>query len=314
MAMDTDNDDGSELPTDRSWENRRLILASLAPQPAMRPARRTAAPDLDSDALADLRPPKEPGLLSRGIRAAGRTATATGRAINTRLPRENRTRVALLTTAAVILLVLALSAVNFLTADVNPPEPGSSATAALPPLPSQAPLTRDTILSGVTAVDVCPRDPAYSEANRAFDGDFTTAWVCTRANNQDGQQIQIDFGHQVTLTQIRAIGGFDATTPEGIDQWSKHHIVTNLEVYFPKDLKRDPVTINTDGARDWRFVTLNPPATVSRLLIRVAETSPPPQPETPTTEPASPTPDDATSVAISEIQFIGQDGQAAPTR
>ena len=48
------------------------------------------------------------------------------------------------------------------------------------------------------------------------------------------------------------------------------------EVWFPKDLRRDPVTVDTGGARDWRFIALNPPATVSKLLIRVAETSDPP--------------------------------------
>ena len=45
------------------------------------------------------------------------------------------------------------------------------------------------------------------------------------------------------------IGGFDATAPDGTDQWSKHQIVTKLEVWFPKDLGRNPVIIDTGGAR-----------------------------------------------------------------
>uniref|UniRef100_A0A5Q5BSX0 F5/8 type C domain-containing protein n=2 Tax=unclassified Mycobacterium TaxID=2642494 RepID=A0A5Q5BSX0_MYCSS len=309
--MTTSDDD--DLQPDRSWENRRLILASLAPRTTTRPARRgAAAASSDVDVDADTAPAK-PGLLTRGMRASGRAAAAGGRAFNKRVPPENRMRVAVLTAATIAILVVALAAVNYLSADVNAPATPTTATAAPPPLPSQAPLRRDTILSGVTATDVCPRDPNYSEANRAFDGDFNTAWICTRAQNQDGQTIQIDFGRQVTLTQIRAIGGFDATAPDGTDQWAKHRIVTKLEVWFPKDLRRDPVTIDTGGVRDWRFIALTPPATVSKLLIRVAETSDAPQPATPATETAAPGADEVTSVAISEIQFIGTDGMPAPT-
>ena len=293
--MDTDPDDDQQ--TDRGWENRRLILASLAPRTATRPARRGAVADVDADLTDEPAATKKPGLLTRGMRASGRAAAAGGRAFDKRVPRENRARVAILTVAAVVVLLVALACVNFVTTDVNPSINSTTATAAPPPPPSQAPLSRDTILSGVKAADVCPRDPNYSDSNLAFDGDFNTAWICTRAKNQDGQQLQIDFGRQVTITQIRVIGGFDATAPDGTDQWSKHRIVTKLEVWFPKDLRRDPVTIDTGGARDWRFIALNPPATVSKLLIRVAETSDPPQPPTPTSETASPNPDEVTSVA-----------------
>ena len=133
------------------------------------------------------------------------------------------------------------------------------------------------------------------------------------SHNQEGQQLQIDFGRQVTLTQIRVIGGFDATAPDGTDQWSKDRIVTKPEVWFPKDLRRDPVTVDTGGARDWRFIALNPPATVSKLLIRVAETSDPPQPPTPTSETASPNPDEVTSVAMSASSVHRNRRVTAPT-
>lgn len=301
-----------EPQTDQAWENRRLILASLAPRTATRPARRGAATDID-DNLTDPNgdPAKKPGLLTRGARASGRAATAGGRAFNKKVPRENRARVAILTAAGIVVLLVALTGVNYLTTDVNPAAAPTNATAAPPPPPSQAPLRQDTILTGVTAKDICPRDPLYSDSNRAFDGDFNTAWVCTRVKNQDGQQLQVDFGRQVTLTQIRAIGGFDATAPDGTDEWSKHQLVTKLEVYFPKDLRRDPVTIDTGGVRDWRFITLNPPATVSTLLLRVAETSDPPTPAT--SETTAPNPDEVTSVAMSEVQFIGIDGITPPT-
>jgi hypothetical protein len=75
-----------------------------------------------------------------------------------------------------------------------------------PPPPSK-PLVHDTILTGVTATDVCPQDPNYSDTNNAFDGDFNTAWVCTRAKNQDGQ----DSG------RLSPAGGVDSSRRHGID-------------------------------------------------------------------------------------------------
>lgn len=302
--MSTSTEQG--LQTDHGWENRRLILASLAPRPATRPARRGLVDDA-KDATADTEPTK-PGLLTRGLRGAGHAARASFRQFNRRVPPDRRMHTAILTAAVVVILLIALAGVNYLTSDVHPQSITSPPTTAAPPPPLQPPLRQDTILQGVTATDLCPRDANYSDANRAFDGDSSTAWVCTRAKNQDGQTIQVDFGRQVSLTQIRVIGGFDATAPDGTDQWSKHRIVTKLEVWFPKDLKRDPVTIDTGGARDWRSITLNPPATVSKLLLRVKQTSDPPQSPTPTSQTTAPTQDDVTTVAISEIQFIGTEG------
>jgi len=296
--------------TDHSWDNRRLILASLAPRTITRPARRGAAtaPDAvlpDDTAAGD----KKPSLLTRALRGAGRAVAAGGREFNKRVPPNRRVHTAILTAAALVVLLVAVAGVSYLASDVTPQtQTNTSGAAPQPSAPTLPPISRDTIISGVHATDICPRDANYSDTNRAVDGDFSTAWVCTRVKNKDGQNIQFDFGRQVTLSQIRFTSGFDAAAPDGTDQWSKHRIVTKYIVYFPKELNRPPVTIVTNGERDWRPLSIDPPATVSKLLIKVAETSDPPQSASPTKESTEPKPEHVTTVAISEIQFIGVDG------
>lgn len=308
-------DQTDDLPTDQGWDNRRLILAALAPRSTTRPARHTP-PTTASDTDPHTDPHTDhptPGPLSRA-RAA---ATAAATRINKRIPPHRRVKTLVATAGAGLLLMGALTAVKSLTNDVSAPPATAAVAPQPPPPPSTPPLVRDTILTGIRAIDKCPRDPRYTDINRAFDTDLNTAWVCTRVNNQDGQLIQVDFGRQVTITQIRCDCGFDAIAPDGTDQWSQHRIVTQLEVWFPKDLNRKPATIDTEGERNWRGIPggLQPPATVSKLILRVAATSDPPQSTAPTRQTTTAPPagaDDATTVAISSIQFIGHDATAQP--
>jgi len=311
MSATTDRTEDVQPQTNHGWDNRRTILAALAPRPSSRPARRAISTD---GPAAGADEPSTPGAVVRCLHGSRRAARWAVDRLNKRIPPHRRLRTALITLAALIVLVVALSFVRMLATDNTGPI--TATTRHRPPPTSQpdpSPVAAETILTGITASDYCPKDHGeqYSPIANAFDNNTNTAWICTRAKNKDGQLIPVDFGRDVTLTQIRIVPCFDARipdTPDGVDQCSKHRIVMKLVIYYPKELNRKPDVIDTYGKRGYSFIPggiKNPPK-LSKLLLRVAETIDPPQSAADTTQTSEPSPaDDTTTVAISEIQFLG---------
>jgi hypothetical protein len=223
-SMDTDPDD--DQPTDRGWDNRRLILASLAPRTATRPARRGAAPDADADPAAA----KKPGLLSRGLRASGRAAAAGGRAFDNRVPRENRARVAIITVAAVVILLVALAGVNFLTTDVNPPATPTTATAHPPPPTGAAEPGHDPVRRQLLT---CARDPNYPDSNSRSTATSTPRGCApgprTRRTAAAGRLRPPGHDHpDPGDRRLRAVA------PDGTDQWSSTASSPNSRSISPR--------------------------------------------------------------------------------
>lgn len=312
MSATTDTTERTQPQTNHGWDNRRTILAALAPRPTSRPARRAILPD---EPAAGTDQPAAPGAVTRCVRSCGHAARwAIGR-INKRLPRQHRVRTALITFAVLIVLLAALGVVRRLATD-NSPGSAAPTTRHGPPTTSQQaspPVPEETILTGITATDQCPKDHGeqYSPIANAFDNNANTAWICPRVKNKDGQHILVDFGREVTLTQCRIIPGFDARipdAPDGVDQWTKHRIGMDFTLYYPKELNRKPDVIHTYGKRGYSFILggiPNPPK-LSKLLIVVTKTIDPPQSPSDTAQNNDPSPsNDVTTVAVSEIQFLG---------
>lgn len=308
---DADNQDTTTVDTDKTWENRSIVLAALAPRSTSRPARRSApAPDDAATEPTAGDDAKAPGLVSRGAHALGRGIRAGAGRVAAKIPPNRRLGAAVLAAVVLIVFVMALGIIRTLATE-NAPSAATQTRSAPPTPPPTAATPKEVILTGITAKDSCPKDnnEPYAPTNDAFDGNLGTAWICTRADGKDDQYIQMDFGRQVTATKIRIDPGFDARipdTPDGVDQWPNHHIVTKLEVYFPKELQRPPLLIDTGGVRDFQTGFIDPPATVSKLLIKIIETVKPPQPSDAATDnTATSASDDITTVAVSEIQILG---------
>lgn len=300
---------------DPGWDNRRLIMAAIAPKSTTRPARRGAPPtdpgSTPADDSTDTPTDNGPSLLSRTGGRIGAGARWAGGQFNKRVPPGRRMRTAFTTIGVIMVLMVALSVVRFLVSDSTPPTPTAipqrTPTTSAPPSSENV---SEVIITGITVKDECPKGHGeeYSPAQNLVDNNLNTAWICTRAQNKDGQHLLFDFGRQCTVSKVRADGGFDARipdTPDGVDQWGKHRVVIDLEVYFPKELKRNPVVLHVNGVRKWQDVVIDPPATVSKLLIRVAKTADAQQSDTTDTDNTNSATQDVTTVAMSDVQFIG---------
>lgn len=292
--------DGGQQPEDLGFENRSLILASLAPRPTTRPARRGPARiSGDDDSETD----SGPSILERGWGVTKRGWSRSYGAYSKVVPKEKRRHVAGITIGLIMVLVVAIIGVRKLAADAHLPAQTAAPSSAQPTV-THNPVATPVILTGVTGRDFCPRDENYKTIANAVDNNPATAWKCTRVKNEDGQNIMFDFGRQVTISQIRGMFGFDCCTGSGgSDEWGANRIPTKIDIYFPKELRRPPLSLYTEGARDWRWVNVIPPATVSKLAMRIVESVDPPNPVTPTARPSGG--DDVTTVAIGDIQFIG---------
>lgn len=300
--MTTPAGDDPKRPEDLGFENRSLILASLAPRPTARPARRGAA-RVGGGELGET--DGGPGALERAWGLVKRGASRGYGAYSKVVPKEKRRHVAGMTIGLIVVLVVAIIGLRKLAADAHVPAQTAAPTTSQPVAShSNKAVPTPVILTGITGKDFCPRDENWRSIDNALDLKPATAWRCTRVNNEDGQNIMFDFGRQITLDQVRGIFGFDCCTASGgPDEWGKNKIPTKIDIYFPKELRRPPLSLYTEGARDWRWVNVVPPATVSRLAIRIVETVDPPTSSTPTATPGGG--DEVTTVAIGDIQFIG---------
>jgi hypothetical protein len=295
-----------KIEPDHAWENQEIILQSLLPRST--PAR-PAHPSTDTPAATGSR------RSSAGRRLLARAVTAPARATRRRLqhhfPPERRARSAAIAAAVLAAVVLLLLGMQHLVRDA----PTATAPSA-PPISSAATHSpagpHNVVLRPAEVKDLCPKDaPGYSPPENMFDGKISTAWVCPRAGDNNGQLIKISFERLVSISQIRVVGGYPFRRPDGVNEWSLHRIVTSMEFRFPRESAHAPVTVNTEGKPDFASTAVSPPATTSRVLGIVKETSDPPpatNTTTPTTTDAPARSDDGqphTTVAISEIEIIG---------
>lgn len=82
------------------------------------------------------------------------------------------------------------------------------------------------------------------EAARAFGKDKGDGWVCLRAHGIDGEFMEIDFGHKVSVCSIEFVPGLWLDHAGGANEWYLHRGVSQVKVLVPEGQPQpDPITI-----------------------------------------------------------------------
>jgi hypothetical protein len=144
------------------------------------------------------------------------------------------------------------------------------------------------------------------EAARAFGKNKGDGWVCLRAHGIDGEFMEIDFGHKVTVGSVEFMPGLWLEHAGGTNEWNLHRLLTQVKILVPEGQPQpDPIKIAAPTAAPKKQVFAKP-FTATRISLIVQATR---RPENSTQTVA--TPDDNDDIdktfALSALKFVGRD-------
>lgn len=146
------------------------------------------------------------------------------------------------------------------------------------------------------------------EAARAFGKNSGDGWVCERAHGIDGQFMEIDFGHKVTVCSVEFIPTLWLDHAGGTNEMNLHRMVSQVKILVPQDQPQpNPITIKDPSPAPVKQV-FTPCFTATRISLIVQATKPPVNPDQ-KTMPGLPGGDDDVdkTFALSALKFMGHD-------
>jgi hypothetical protein len=217
-------------PQEHSEETERIAVPGQQPQPG-------AAPNPLQDLLFQLRKPKV------ALAVAGALALL-----------------------LVVVLVFTTGGKNSSSTQVAVITPVSIAPAQSAPASSTAPA--DSTIQVKSAQSHCP--PGGTPGMDAFSGDGGKAWSCARAFNVDGQVLTINLGKTYDVDSIGIVPGWDHTTPDGTDEWTKYRTVSRVSYRFD-DSDATTYTQQTMDQRTLVVTKISPPVEADKVVLTVLE-------------------------------------------
>lgn len=147
------------------------------------------------------------------------------------------------------------------------------------------------------------------EAARAFGKNTGDGWVCVRAHGIDGEFMEIDFGHKVTVCSVEFIAGLWLEHAGGTNEWDLHRMVSQVKILVPKDQPQPELIKITDPSPAPVKQVFTPCFTATRISLIVQGTKPPVNPDQAATPGGLPGGDDDVdkTFALSALKFMGHD-------
>ncbi|WP_067694227.1 hypothetical protein [Nocardia jejuensis] len=195
-----------------------------------------------------------------------------GAPIRALLPRIREPKVALAIAAACTLVVaLAILTSGGETEPTNNPAVLATGTGSPDPLTPTQPATPTTAVGSPiqikSAQSHCP--PGGTPAMDAFAG-TGKAWSCPRAYKVDGQILIIDLGRSYRVDSIGVVPGWDASTPDGVDQWVKYRTASRVSYRFD-DANATTYTQQTLDQRALVITKVSPEISATKIVVTVLE-------------------------------------------
>ncbi|MGB8404422.1 MAG: hypothetical protein WCE30_10195 [Mycobacterium sp.] len=146
------------------------------------------------------------------------------------------------------------------------------------------------------------------ESARAFGKNNGDGWVCVRAHGIDGEFMEIDFGHKVTVCSVEFIPGLRLDHAGGTNEWNLHRLVSQVKILVPQDQTQpDPITIKDPTPAPVKQV-FAPCFAATRISLIVQATKPPVNPDQTATLGIPGGDDDVDKTfALSALKFMGHD-------
>lgn len=203
------------------------------------------------------------------------------------------------TTIVVILLIFVGILVTSRGGGDDPaPAPEPTQESSAPQEPQQQAAELPGVIQPINVTARCANED--TNPTSMFDPNKSVAWICQRALGVDGVVAEIDFGKDVTISQVSLVPGFDYLSNTGTNEWTNYRTVTRVAWQFDEAGKETVIQDIVPAQGSEATKSLEQPYTTRKIYMKILSTEKS-DPAAPDAEPGSP----QDAFAVSSVTVTG---------